>query len=153
MPEGFGVEYDPPSGCIVMWDGPLSEIPSGWVLCDGNNGTPNLLDRFVRGAPSGADPGSTGGEHTKSLSTSQLSSHNHSPTMSSAGDHSHTYRFYDNGNAGDGTETVVGSSGSADGYTSTDGAHSHTMTIDSTGGGGSYDNRPPYYEIAFIMKS
>lgn len=37
-----------PSGVIVMWSG--SSIPSGWALCDGTNGTPDLRDRFIVGA-------------------------------------------------------------------------------------------------------
>lgn len=39
-----------PSGAILMWSGTISNIPSGWVLCDGTNGTPDLRDRFVVGA-------------------------------------------------------------------------------------------------------
>ena len=36
-----------PSGVIVMWSGSIASIPTGWVLCNGSNGTPNLTDRFV----------------------------------------------------------------------------------------------------------
>ena len=36
-----------PSGLIVMWSGTEANIPSGFVLCDGNNGTPNLTDKFI----------------------------------------------------------------------------------------------------------
>ena len=38
-----------PSGVIMMWSGASSAIPSGFVLCNGKNGTPNLLDKFVVG--------------------------------------------------------------------------------------------------------
>lgn len=41
-----------PIGCIVMWGGSVATIPSGWRLCDGTNGTPDLRDRFVIGARS-----------------------------------------------------------------------------------------------------
>lgn len=41
-----------PIGCIVMWGGSVSTIPSGWRLCDGTNGTPDLRDRFIVGAKS-----------------------------------------------------------------------------------------------------
>ena len=37
-------------GIIVMWYGSIVSIPNGWVLCDGNNGTPDLRDRFIVGA-------------------------------------------------------------------------------------------------------
>ena len=39
-----------PSGVIVMWSGTIATVPTGWYLCDGQNGTPNLLDRFIVGA-------------------------------------------------------------------------------------------------------
>ena len=39
--------YAVPSGVIVAWSGAVSAIPTGWVICDGANGTPDLTDRFV----------------------------------------------------------------------------------------------------------
>lgn len=55
-----------PSGMIAMWHGSLASIPAGWVLCDGTNGTPNLIDKFVQGvATSGTNPGATGGATNK----------------------------------------------------------------------------------------
>jgi hypothetical protein len=45
-----GIDYSSiPSGVIVAWSGTASDIPNGWVLCDGNNGTPDLLGRFIKG--------------------------------------------------------------------------------------------------------
>lgn len=41
---GFGLV---PSGIITMWRGSISTIPSGWVLCDGNNNTPDLRNQFI----------------------------------------------------------------------------------------------------------
>jgi len=62
--------YVPP-GVIVAWSGVLSSIPSGWLLCDGNNGTPNLIDRFLQGISTAAtNPGTTGGSHTKTVAGS-----------------------------------------------------------------------------------
>jgi len=50
---------------IAIWYGSTSNIPTGWVLCDGTNGTPDLTDRFVMGAGTTA-PDVTGGsiQHT-----------------------------------------------------------------------------------------
>lgn len=60
-----------PTGLIAMWHGLLANVPDGWVLCDGNNGTPNLLDRFVQGvATDSTDPGSTGGATAKATGDS-----------------------------------------------------------------------------------
>lgn len=49
-----------PSGIIVMWSGPRAAIPSGWALCDGTNGTPDLRDRFIKSIGN-EEPGATGG--------------------------------------------------------------------------------------------
>ena len=50
------------SGVIAIWHGTIANIPSGWVICDGNNSTPNLLTKFIEGvATAVTDPGATGG--------------------------------------------------------------------------------------------
>ena len=54
-------DTDIPSDLIVMWGGDISSIPAGWELCNGSNGTPDLRDKFIRGAPPGEDPGTLGG--------------------------------------------------------------------------------------------
>ena len=50
-----------PTGMIMMWSGASNAIPSGYVLCDGTNSTPDLRDRFVVGAGSSYAVGATGG--------------------------------------------------------------------------------------------
>ena len=47
-----------PVGSIIMWAGAVGDIPAGWKLCDGQKGTPNLIDRFIVGA---------GGNYNKSV--------------------------------------------------------------------------------------
>ena len=49
-----------PSGVIMMWSGAASDVPSGFVLCNGNNNTPNLLDKFVVGDAVAGLTGSVG---------------------------------------------------------------------------------------------
>ena len=49
-----------PVGGIIMWSGSVASIPSGWVLCDGTNSTPNLSDKFVVAAGSTYAVGDTG---------------------------------------------------------------------------------------------
>ena len=66
------------SGMIILWSGNTGNIPTGFVLCDGNNGTPNLTDRFVVGAGAAYGVGASGGSSSVTLSTSQLPSHTHS---------------------------------------------------------------------------
>src|SRR5690606_24087623 len=41
-----------PSGGIIMWSGSIANIPTGWHLCDGDNSTPDLRDKFIIGAAS-----------------------------------------------------------------------------------------------------
>lgn len=60
-----------PIGTIVIWYGAVVDIPPGFVLCDGNNGTPDLRGRFIRGAGDAFNPGDTGGveTHTHTVTT------------------------------------------------------------------------------------
>lgn len=54
----------PPSivfGTITLWYSSVGSIPPGWSLCDGNNGTPDLRDKFIQGAGFSVSPGDTGG--------------------------------------------------------------------------------------------
>lgn len=80
-----------------MWSGSINSIPSGYALCDGTNGTPNLLDRFIISVPDAAtNPGITGGANSYSLSVAQLPPHDHtgSGTTSTNGAHTHYLQGY-----------------------------------------------------------
>lgn len=82
-------------GMVTMWSGKLEEIPEGWALCDGQDGRPNLLGKFVRGVGSaGTQPGGTGGANSVSLSTANLPAHAHSVgahNHSISAQHSHSF--------------------------------------------------------------
>lgn len=71
-----------PSGCILLWSGSIASIPSGWLLCNGTSGTPDLRDRFVVGAGSTYAVGATGGATSVTLATTNLPSHTHSISAS-----------------------------------------------------------------------
>jgi len=87
-----------PSGMIMIWSGAANAIPSGFVLCNGSNSTPDLRGKFVVGYHDGNgsyDVGDTGGSETVTLTTAQLPAHshgssNHSHSIS-LGDHSHSF--------------------------------------------------------------
>ena len=51
-----------PDGTITMWSGSVGSIPAGWLLCDGNHGTPDLRSRYIRGVSSSGNPGADGGQ-------------------------------------------------------------------------------------------
>ena len=67
-----------PSGGIIMWSGAVSAIPTGWVLCNGSNSTPDLRNRFVVGAGSSYAVNATGGADSVTLSTANMPAHSHS---------------------------------------------------------------------------
>ena len=52
-----------PLGGIIMWSGASAAVPSGWHLCDGSGGTPDLRDRFIVGAGSSYAVAATGGSN------------------------------------------------------------------------------------------
>ena len=136
-----------PSGGIIMWSGAHANIPTGWLLCDGNNDTPDLRDRFILGATTESDIGETGGEHEVTLTVDQMPSHNHGGSTNSTGSHTHTIPVSQTG-----SENTVGSGtrGSNSGVTGSSGTHSHT--ISTQGGDQPHENRPAFYKLAFIIK-
>ena len=64
-----------PSGVILMWSGSTDTIPAGWALCNGQDGTPDLTDRFILGAGTTYQPGTTGGAATVTPSVAARSAH------------------------------------------------------------------------------
>ena len=159
-------------GMIILWYGNTNNIPSGFVLCDGSNSTPNLTDRFVVGAGAAYSPGATGGESTKLLGTANLPSHTHtSGTLSASnksltGDITKISECYNvAGGAtgvftkkGTGNSPVTGSSSnSPTAGVDFDGSHDHNISGNTGDQGGtmgqSFDIRPPYYALCYIMKT
>lgn len=121
-----------PSGLIAMWHGLIANIPSGWVICNGNNGTPNLLGKFVEGVATAAtNPGATGGATNKATD-------GHAHTNPSTGGPS-------------GYLTMPKGTGSTAYYT--DKAHTHPQSATGNKADSISDIRPKYYDIAFIMKT
>jgi hypothetical protein len=161
-----------PSGGIIIWSGAASAIPTGWVLCNGSNSTPDLRDKFVVGAGSTYAVGATGGSANAIVVTHD---HTFSATTSSAADHQHAMAggTYNGANTGtlDGTETLkIGDNqggnqnqyllyGTASpatlGLSGAAGSHTHTVsgTTSSAGNSGTNANLPPYYALCYIMKT
>jgi microcystin-dependent protein len=85
-----------PTGFIGMWSGSIATVPTGWGLCDGTSGKPDLRDRFIVGAGTTYTIGATGGANTVTLVEANLPSHTHSFSgtgASSAVDLSHNHTF------------------------------------------------------------
>ena len=149
-----GIQGLVPSGGIMLWSGSSLSIPTGWYLCNGLNGTPNLTNRFVLGAGDSYAVGATGGS-----TDSVVVSHTHvvQGNTNVAGSHNHStqWTFYDGG-AGRGLiDPVNPGSGSYYIPTTFAGEHSHTITVSAstTGESGAGKNIPPYYALCYIMKS
>jgi hypothetical protein len=136
------------SGMILLWSGSVGSIPTGWVLCDGSNSTPDLRDRFIVGAGSTYAVNATGGS-----ANSIVVSHTHTAT-SVVTDPGHTHST---------NETIVASTGIGRYDTGGGGGivsiNSNTTGITvattnaSTGSSGTNANLPPYYALAYIMKT
>lgn len=164
-----------PPGGIIMWSGAIGAIPAGWVLCNGQNGTPDLRDRFVIGAGLAYPASSVGGSkdavvvsHTHTISGTTDSGGWHAHAVSDPG-HQHQTAIPYKGNgfgAGpfallDGNQGILGhinytSSGSGTGISiQSAGTHAHNISgsVTSSGVSGTNANLPPYYALAFIMKT
>lgn len=158
-----------PSGIIAMWSGSSSNIPLGWLLCNGDNGTPDLRNRFIVGAGASYSPGNTGGSDSVTLTINQIAAHTHSHnfsisldniTCSASGEHDHEIPMAINEGTYGTWPMKARTSSHSEAKTASSGSHTHTITgsgslsgsISSTGGGQSHENRPPYYALCFIMK-
>ena len=120
------IKFVIPVGVIVLWSGAITDIPDGWVICDGENDTPDLTDSFVihADADSGGtrNVGDTGGSHTKDIS------------------HTHARGTYAltagaGGIPSDGASYFPGVAGTS-----------------ASGGSATQDIIPKFYALAYIMK-
>jgi hypothetical protein len=135
------------SGMIMLWSGSTGSIPTGWVLCDGSNSTPDLRNRFVVGAGSTYSVAATGGSADAVVVT-----HTHTATVSDP-THSHVYA---NGST-NAQYKPDGASGPAaylgDSGTTNAASTGISVSNSSTGVSGTNANLPPYYALAYIMKT
>ena len=135
-----------PSGAIIIWSGAVAAIPTGWFLCNGSNGTPDLRDKFVLGA--GTTAVGTIGANTKAeaealtLTTANLPSHRHD--IEAAADHG----GHSNANVLVASGALSARAGNID-----RGGHSHTGATGYVGSGTALNVSPPYYALAYIMKA
>jgi len=135
-----------PSGGIIIWSGSSAAIPTGWVLCNGSNSTPDLRDKFVVGAGSTYAVGATGGS-----ANAIVVSHTHTATVTDPG-HLHTYLENTSSEyIGTGVlRTDVFNDQSRNTGTSTTGI---TVANSTEGSSGTNANLPPYYALCYIMKT
>ena len=142
-----------PKGTIVIYNG--TKAPTGWTLCNGSNGTPDLRGRFVYGygARAGKRWKGSGGSETHKLSTNEMPRHSHSNrcSTSNAGKHRHYYTKFPSGRGNIAAGRYWKARGSHTGYS---GNHSHrcSVSIYNNGGSRAHNNMPPYVVLSYIMK-
>jgi len=157
-----------PVGGIIMWSG--TTIPTGWSLCNGSNGTPDLRNRFIVAADSLTKTGTTSQSGTSPYDPGDvggsvdatLVSHTHSlVSMTDPGNHYHTSNSgitqmgFDVGgnsttarmdfNDGPPFDNIV--------YDLGGGSHTHGIDLSTEGSVATDKNLPPYYALAFIMRT
>jgi len=162
------------SGMLVCWAGAAGSVPAGWLLCDGasvatatyadlhtaigyvyggagaNFNLPNLVDRFVRGQST--QTAATGGADSLTLSTAQMPSHTHTAAVTDGG-HTHTLPR----SSGSGSDHIYDDKGN-DFFGAPLGATMSSttgisVTNSTTGSSSSFDNRPAYIELMYIIKT
>jgi len=145
-----GMQYE-----VRLWSGFTSAIPTGWVLCDGSNFTPDLTDKFIRGidtisartfTPAGAD--------TVTLTTTEMPEHDHGTNTSGQSvTHTHTSKYGSGGQFGqvDSSSTTANVTGTLNPSDNASVDHSHV--ISSEGSGTAFAILPGYVGLAYIMKS
>ena len=108
---------------IMLWFGAVDNVPSGWHLCDGSVGTPDLRNKFVPGAGDTYDPNDTGGADSQ------------------------THPFTGNGHA----HVILAGNEISD--LPPAGHHTHTTSsVAAAGTTDAADNRPQFHALAYIMK-
>ena len=139
------------AGMIIMWSGTIATIPTGFVLCNGSNSTPDLRDKFIIGATADSGgaaktnitgtPSQTGGSKDASLP-----SHTHTATVTDPGHfHTSTTTSGNNVNGNPGVQLGSGNTGTA--------VTGITVANSTEGVSATNANLVPYYALAFIMKS
>src|SRR4030042_1614680 len=139
------------AGLIAIWHGLIANIPSGWILCDGNNGTPDLRDKFVKGAPAATEAGGTGGATTLTHAGTAVNAH----AGTTVNDHAATPTGQ--ASAGATQRGTTASTLTLGNHTHNTPVLSHVVTQPSnhtvTQPNDHTNVKPPYYEILFIMKT
>jgi microcystin-dependent protein len=145
------------AGMIMMWSGTIATIPSGWLLCNGSSGTPDLRNRFVIGAfqdTSSVAYTTITGADTQTGGTKDAIVVSHTHTATDAG-HTHVLQGQNQGSSDNHFVSGVFAnsfSGVAN-ANQTSQTGTANISVSTTGSSGTNQNLPPYYALAFIMKS
>ena len=149
-----------PAGVICMWAELLNEIPAGWALADGQNGTPDLRSRFIKGAGPGAQPGATGGSPTHQHTYTDVITHTHGVNVTDPG-HTHTIPVgstddssapFDRADAGTNASGANATNATGTATTGITAGTSAPAGAVATGVTSAASSEPAYFTSAFIVK-
>jgi hypothetical protein len=157
-----------PQNGVLIWAGLLANIPTGYNLCDGAGGRPDLRGRFIRGSDAGINPGGTGGSDTHTHTDQNDSAHS-GHTIYTDGEHqhaatntigSHTHAVSTTANLSqvhDMGMRMANTTGGDHSHTfNSENSHTHTLGLAAGHNHNPWstdDGRPAYYEVAFIQKA
>jgi hypothetical protein len=145
---------------ILLWSGSIGSIPTGYLLCDGTNSTPDLRDRFIIGAGNTYSVNQTGG-----TADAIVVSHSHTATSTSTvTDPGHAHSLTNYGSAQAGTDLGGAPVMASTGYSTSRNPNptnsattsitvATSTTTDTAGTSGTGQNIPPYFALCYIMKS
>jgi hypothetical protein len=140
-----------PTGVILIWSGSVGSIPSGYVICDGSNGTPDLRNSFVLGAGNTYTVGQIGGS-----ADAIVVSHTHTASSTSTVTDPGHFHGLPNADGAISGSAALNNRGLTFGVTSTAATGitvATTTTNTSAGTSGTGANLPPYYALAYVMKT
>lgn len=140
-----------PLGAIMIWSGSEDDIPTGWALCDGQDGRFDLRHKFVLGAGPNHPVGETGGSEEVELTIGQLANHRHieyAPRKTSRGVFPMGY-IQDIDQETTSPRRVTFSEDSIIEYGT---ISSMTISTESVGNSQPHPNMPPYYALCYIVK-
>ena len=148
-----------PIGGIIMWSGKIADIPTNYALCNGSNGTPDLRNTFVIGAHSDQTVGVTTaattveGSNTASGGSKDavIVEHRHAPTTSASGS-SNNLSSQTNAQGIATNDNIVGNYGAGSGSSGL-GPLGNRHFMENEGVSGTNKNLPPYFALAYIMRT
>lgn len=129
-----------PSGTIVAWYG-TGSVPTGWLLCNGTSGTPNLIGMFIQG-----------GDITGGSSTANPNGFGSTANQSQVGVTSHVHSVTVTGSGNTGNPSNVSTVQSGTGQNAASNLHTHSFSVISSGTSGAATNQPSAYVLVYIMK-
>lgn len=136
-----------PLGVVVAWSGTEDNVPEGWSICNGENGTFDLQDKFLLGAGPNHAVGETGGSEEVTLTVEQMPSHNHQQRLT---ENNATANYI--AQKASGANIKVGRQLTASAISSSV-VVGYANYTESNGNGEPHPNMPPYYTLLYIQKT